>query len=172
MSELSAVNLGQITEGLRHATKPVKILWQTDDTLAFVARGRPHRSEFHSDPADEVMYMIRGEMHLHYRTPQGEEKVALIREGEIIHCPAGVPHSPRFSPDAFVLVLERKRRPQERDRFAWFCPQCGGLLHESVKHITDYNADPVSRAYEEFYGSETNRTCGQCGHVTPSPSGP
>jgi hypothetical protein len=26
--------------------------------------------------------------------------------------------------------------------------------------------DPVSRAYEEFYGSEKNRTCARCGHVT------
>ncbi len=23
----------------------------------------------------------------------------LVREGEVIHCPAGVPHSPRFSPE-------------------------------------------------------------------------
>jgi 3-hydroxyanthranilate 3,4-dioxygenase len=171
MTELKAVNLDQITEGIRGGTRPVKILWQADDTLAFVARGREHRSEFHSDPVDEVMYMIRGDMHLHYRTPDGHEKVALIREGEIIHCPAGIPHSPRFSPDAFVLVLERKRRPGERDTFTWFCAACGAALYESIKHVTDYNADPVSRVYEEFYGSETHRTCAACGHVTPRPPG-
>ena len=39
MSELKAVSLDSITEGLRNAVKPVKILWQADDTLAFVARG-------------------------------------------------------------------------------------------------------------------------------------
>jgi 3-hydroxyanthranilate 3,4-dioxygenase len=171
MSDLEAVNLALITEGIRNATRPVRVLWQTDDTLAFVARGREHRSEFHSDPVDEVMYMIRGDMNLHYRTPEGEERVAVVREGEIIHCPAGVPHSPRFSPEAFVLVLERKRRAGERDRFAWFCEQCGTLLHESVRHITDYETDPVSRVYEEFYGSEQNRTCSSCGHVTPRPPG-
>jgi len=27
----------------------------------------------------------------------------------------------------------------------------------------------VSRAYEEFYGSEKHRTCARCGHVTPRP---
>ena len=171
MTELKAVNLDQITEGIRGGTRPVKILWQADDTLAFVARGREHRSEFHSDPSDEVMYMIKGDMDLHYRTPEGEEKVALIREGEIIHCPAGTPHSPRFSPDAFVLVLERKRRPDERDPFTWFCAGCGGPLYESLKHVADYRADPVSRVYEEFYGSETHRTCAACGHVTPRPPG-
>jgi len=171
MRELRAVNLDQITEGIRKATKPVSILWQADDTLAFVARGREHRSEFHSDPVDEVMYMIKGDMKLHYRTPEGEERIAVIREGEIIYCPAGVPHSPRFAPDAFVLVLERKRRADERDKFSWFCEECGSLLYESVKHVTDYNADPVSRVYEEFYGLDKNRTCASCGHVTPRPPG-
>ena len=171
MSDLTPVHLDKITEGLRRATRPVSVLWQTDDTLAFVARGRPDRTEFHSDPVDEVMYMIKGRMNLHYRTPAGEEKIAVLDEGDIIHCPAGIPHSPRFSPDAFVLVLERKRRADERDRFNWFCEHCGAPLYESVKHVTDYDADPVSRAYAEFYGSETNRTCSQCGHVTPRPAG-
>jgi 3-hydroxyanthranilate 3,4-dioxygenase len=169
MSELRAVSLARITEDLRAAPGPVKVLWQADDTLAFVARGRAHRSEFHVDPVDEVMYMLRGDMRLHYRTPGGEEKVVLVREGEIVRCPAGVPHSPRFSPDAFVLVLERRRRPGEDDRFAWFCEPCGAPLHETVTHVADYETDPVSRAYAEFYGSEASRTCAACGHVTPRP---
>ena len=113
--------------------------------------------------------MIKGDMNLHYRTDDGDEKVAVVREGEIIYCPAGTPHSPRFSPDSFVLVLERKRRPQERDRFTWYCGQCGAQLHESVKQVADYREDPVSRAYEEFYGSDTHRTCRRCGAVTPRP---
>jgi 3-hydroxyanthranilate 3,4-dioxygenase len=171
MSDLKAVNLEAITEGIRNAMRPVNILWQTDDTLAFVARGREHRSEFHFDPVDEVMYMIKGDMNLHYRTPDGEEKIAVVREGEIIYCPAGCPHSPRFPRDAFVLVLERKRRSDERDRFAWYCEKCGAKLYETVKHVTDYNADPVSRVYEEFYSSDENRTCAKCGHVTPRPPG-
>jgi len=171
MSDLKAVSLEAITEGIRNATRPVSILWQADDTLAFVARGRDHRSEFHSDPVDEVMYMIKGDMNLHYRTPEGEEKVAVVREGEIIYCPAGCPHSPRFPRDAFVLVLERKRRSDERDKFTWFCANCGKPLYETVKHVTDYNADPVSRAYEEFYSSDQHLKCAHCGHATPRPPG-
>ena len=170
MGDMSAVNLGQTMETIRSSPAPVEILWQERDTLAFVARGREHRSEFHVDPCDEVMYMIKGQMDLHYRTAEGDEKVAVVREGEIIHCPAGTPHSPRFSPDAFVLVLERKRRPEERDRFLWFCERCGAELYESVRHVGDYREDPVSRVYEEFYSSEEHRTCSACGHVTPRPS--
>jgi 3-hydroxyanthranilate 3,4-dioxygenase len=149
--------------------RPNTVLWQHEDSIAFVARGREFRSEFHSDPSDEVMYMIKGDMNLHYRTPDGQEKVVVITEGEIVHCPAGTPHSPRFSPDSFVLVLERKRRGHEDDRFTWFCEKCGAELHQSVKHVADYREDPVSRAYEEFYGSQQNRTCAKCNHVTADP---
>ena len=166
---MKAVNLGDVMSSVRASGRPNTVLWQTPDSIAFVARGREFRSEFHEDPSDEVMYMIRGDMQLHYRTPEGDEKIAVIREGEIVHCPAGTPHSPRFSPDAFVLVLERGRRGGEDDHFTWFCEACGAELHRSVKHVADYREDPVSRAYEEFYGSEQHRTCARCQHVTPRP---
>ena len=169
MTELKAVSLAEVSEGIRKSVKPVSILWQAPDTIAFVARGRAGRSEFHSDPSDEVMYMIKGVMDLHYRTPGGEEKIAVVREGEIIYCPAGVPHSPRFSPDSFLLVLERKRRAGESDRFSWYCAKCGAELYQAVRHVADYREDPVSRVYEEFYSEESHRTCGKCGHVTPRP---
>ncbi len=169
MNELAVVDVGRVMRGIAQSTTPVSILWQTPDSVAFVARGREGRSEFHVDPSDEVMLMLRGDMALHYRSPDGQEKVARVREGEIVHCPAGTPHSPRLAPDAFVLVLERKRRPEERDRFQWFCAGCGAPLHEAVRHVADYREDPVSRAYEEFYGSEGRHTCGACGHVTARP---
>ena len=171
MDELKAVDLGQVMTTIRNSGRPNTVLWQAPDSIAFVARGREFRSEFHSDPSDEVMYMIKGDMNLHYRTPDGAEKIAVVREGEIVYCPAGTPHSPRFSPESFVLVLERKRRGDETDRFTWFCEACGAQLHESVKHVADYREDPVSRAYAEFYGSEAHRTC-TCGHVTQSHGGP
>ena len=133
MDEMKSVNLGEVMNTIRGSGRPNTVLWQAPDSIAFVARGREFRSEFHSDPSDEVMYMIRGDMNLHYRTPEGDEKIVVVREGEIVHCPAGTPHSPRFSPDAFVLVLERKRRADESDRFTWFCEKCGAQLHQSVK---------------------------------------
>jgi 3-hydroxyanthranilate 3,4-dioxygenase len=170
VTELRAVSLAEVSESIRHSVKPVSILWQAPDTIAFVARGRSNRSEFHADPSDEVMYMIKGEMNLHYLTPDGREKIAVVREGEIIYCPAGVRHSPRFSPDAFLLVLERKRRPGETDRFFWYCGNCGAELYQAVRHVADYREDPVSRVYEEFYAGDAHRTCAKCGHVTPRPA--
>jgi 3-hydroxyanthranilate 3,4-dioxygenase len=168
MSDLRAVSLRDVMSDIASGPKPNRVLWQTPDSIAFVARGRVGRSEFHDDPSDEVMYMVKGDMNLHYRTPDGEEKVVVVREGEIVHCPANVPHTPKFAPDAFVLVLERSRRVNEDDRFTWYCEHCGAQLYEVVKHVADYGADPVTRAYAEFW--DKGRTCGKCGHVTPRPA--
>ena len=100
MDEMKAVDLRQVMSSIRDAGRPNTVLWQAPDSIAFVARGREFCSEFHTDPSDEVMYMLKGDMNLHYRTAGGDEKVAVVREGEIVYCPAGTPHSPRFSPDS------------------------------------------------------------------------
>ena len=162
-------DLGAIAAELARTGNYVKVLWQEPDTLAFVARGRHYRSEFHINPADEVMYMLRGEMHLHYRTSEGKEEIAHLTEGSIIYTPGGIPHSPHFPEDAFALILERKRTPGETDRFQWYCPACDALLHEESFVVSDYALDPVSKAYARFFDSEAFRTCAACAHVMPDP---
>jgi 3-hydroxyanthranilate 3,4-dioxygenase len=147
----------------------VSVLWQHADTLVFLARGREYRSEFHINPSDETMQMIRGEMRLHYRTPENKEAVAVVAEGAIIYTPAGTPHSPRFPADAFALISERKRRAGEVDRFHWYCVQCDTLLHEEVFVVADYALDPVSKAYKRFFDSKEFRTCKTCGEIMPAP---
>lgn len=154
---------------LSETGRRVSVLWQHDDTLVFLARGREYRSEFHINPSDETMQMIKGEMRLHYRTPEGNEEVAVLAEGAIIYTPAGTPHSPRFPPDAFALISERKRRPGEIDKFHWYCPRCDTLLHEERFVVEDYALDPVSKAYKNFFESEAHRTCKKCGEVIPAP---
>ena len=162
-------DLDAISEELASTGRQVKVLWQEPETLAFVARGRAYRSEFHINPSDEVMLMLRGEMRLHFRTSEGKEDVSVVPAGSIIYTPAGIPHSPRFPPDAFLLVLERKRVAGEVDRFQWYCPACDALVHEAEFVVADYALDPVSKAYAAFFESEAFRTCAACGHITPDP---
>jgi 3-hydroxyanthranilate 3,4-dioxygenase len=168
MLQMPIVSLLDEARRLAERGQRVSVLWQKTDTLVFVARGREYRSEFHINPSDETMYMIKGEMRLHYRTPEGKEEVAVIPEGSIIYTPAGVPHSPRFPPDAFALISERKRRAGEIDRFNWYCRKCDALLHEETFTVADYAEDPVSKAYQRFFGSEEFRTCKECGDVMPA----
>ena len=58
--ELSAINLGQIGEAIMAGTKPVSILWQEEDTIAFVARNRPYRSSFTSTQATRSCTCSKG----------------------------------------------------------------------------------------------------------------
>ncbi|MEE8444577.1 MAG: 3-hydroxybutyryl-CoA dehydratase [Alphaproteobacteria bacterium] len=169
MLPMPIADLGAIASELAASGERVRVLWQEPESLAFVARGREYRSEFHIDPADEVMYMIKGEMKLHFRTPEGKEEIAILPEGSSIYTAAGIPHSPRFPPDAFVLVIERQRRAGEVDRFQWFCASCDHLLHEETFVVSDYAVDPVSKAYKNFFDSEDFRTCSECGTVMPRP---
>ena len=170
MFSMPIVSLFQEGIKLADAGRHVSVLWQHDDTLVFLARGREYRSEFHINPSDETMHMIKGGMRLHYRTPEGKEEVALIQEGAIIYTPAGTPHSPRFPEDAFALVSERKRRPGEIDRFQWFCLKCDTLLHEENFVVEDYALDPVSKAYKRFFENEEFRTCKKCGEIMAAPA--
>ncbi len=169
MFRMPIVDLAEVTRNLAETGQRVNVLWQEPESLAFVARGREYRSEFHINPSDEVMLMLKGEMRLHYRTPEGKEEVAVVPEGSTIYTPAGIPHSPRFPPDAFLLVRERKGREGEVDRFQWYCPKCDHLLHEERAVVSDYRADPVSKAYARFFDSDALRTCGRCGNVMPRP---
>jgi 3-hydroxyanthranilate 3,4-dioxygenase len=171
MNELKTVDLSGVMDALKTAAKPVSVLWQEADSLIFVARGRADRSEFHVDPSDEVMYVLAGEMHLHIINREGKREIAHLRQGEIVHCPAGTPHSPRMAVDARLLVMERKRRAGEVDRFLWFCEHCDTKLYETTRIVADYAQDPVSSVYREFYASEAHRTCTACGYVAAVPQG-
>ena len=169
MLPMPIADLHEISRELAESGERIRVLWQEPASLAFVARGREYRSEFHIDPSDEVMYMIKGEMNLYFRSPEGVEDVVVLKEGSAIFTAAGIPHSPRFPPDAFLLVIERKRLADEIDRFHWYCPNCNAFLHEETFVVSDYNLDPVSKAYQNFFESEEFRTCDECGHVMPSP---
>jgi 3-hydroxyanthranilate 3,4-dioxygenase len=166
---MPVVDLLEQGRKLAESGRRVAVLWQSPDSLCFVARGREYRSEFHVNPSDETMYMIRGAMRLHSRTPDGQEIIDPIPEGSIIYTPAGTPHSPRFPADAFALISERKRRAGEVDRFQWYCPRCDTLLHEEAFVVRDYAEDPVSNAYKRFFDSEKLRTCKKCGALMPAP---
>ena len=169
MLPMPIADLQQISDQLAESGERVHVLWQQPGSLAFIARGREYRNEFHIDPSDEMMYMIKGEMNLHFRSPEGKEDIDVLKEGSIVFTAAGIPHSPRFPPDAFLLVMERKRLKGEIDRFHWFCPNCDAFLHEETFIVEDYRLDPVSLAYKNFFESEEFRTCADCGNIMPSP---
>lgn len=169
MKELETVDLVKLIEQTTKERKGRTVVWQDSESIAFLSRGRKRRMDFHVDPSDEVTLQLRGEQRLHYLTPEGEEKVAVLEPLQMVLCPGGVPHSPRVSDDSWFIVFERVRRSEEQDRFMWFCESCGEKVYEVEVHVGDYRSDPVSQVHRDFYGDEDRRTCKACGAVVPTP---
>ena len=49
--KMPIVDLRATARELGESGQQVKVLWQEDESLAFVARGRDYRSEFHINPS-------------------------------------------------------------------------------------------------------------------------
>jgi 3-hydroxyanthranilate 3,4-dioxygenase len=169
MKELKAIDLQELVAGIKSEGKSRCVIWQDSESIAFLSSGRKERRDFHIDPADEVTLQLSGVQNLVYRTPEGTEHTAVIRGGQMLLCPGGVPHSPRLQPDSWFIVFERKRRSGEIDRFLWYCDRCGALIHEATAEVGDYRQDPVGQVYASFYKDESSRTCAHCGWVLPLP---
>jgi 3-hydroxyanthranilate 3,4-dioxygenase len=91
-----------------------------------------------------------------------------IKEGDIFLLPPKVPHNPRRFKDTMGLVIERKRRENEKDGLMWFCEKCNHKLYDEYFMLTDI-ANQFQAIFEKFYNSKDLRTCKKCGHVMEPP---
>ena len=169
MEKLIPIDLKGVIDDVKAEGKGRRVLWQDSESIAFLSSGRKERWDFHIDPADEVTLQLTGVQHLVYRDEAGKEHTADIKAGQILLCPAGVPHSPRLEPNSWFIVFERKRKAGEIDYFKWFCNKCGEKVYETSVEVGDYRADPVGQVYQKFSSDEKLRTCKNCGTVVPVP---
>jgi 3-hydroxyanthranilate 3,4-dioxygenase len=80
--------------------------------------------------------------------------------------PKNVPHSPQRFANTVGLVIERQRRPEERDGFLWYCENCHAPLYSEYLHVDDIVAQ-LPPVFDRFYSSLAHRTCKRCGTVMP-----
>jgi 3-hydroxyanthranilate 3,4-dioxygenase len=145
-----------------------KMIYDGGDFIVMVVGGPNSRKDYHFDPAEEFFYQLQGDMLL--KTMQNGHPLDVpIRAGEILLLPAGVPHSPQRFPNTVGLVIERKRRPGERDGLQWYCEQCNALLYEEYFELTNIETQfpPV---FARFFASLERRTCRKCGAVMQAPA--
>jgi len=149
MEHLSTYHLKKWVGENRHLFNPPfrtnQLLVYQKDFLVMILRGPNTRLDFHIEPGDEFFYQV---------------------EGEIFVCPGGLPHSPRRFDNTWGLVIERKRREEEKEEFAWFCEQCDALVLSRVVNQGNIPSQ-VTAVYSEFNASESMRTCKSCGFVFP-----
>jgi len=159
---LKNFNLKQWVDENRGNWGQRRMIWEDSDFIAFVTRGPNSRTDFHIDPGDEIFYQLEGELNLHYMTPEQKLEITVIKEGELFLMPANVPHSPRRGEGSWTFVIERKRRPDEQDRFVWYCEGCGTKLFETTVRFDD-PTDAVKRANDSMKTNKEMRTCPRCG---------
>lgn len=171
MTQLKAFSLKSWIDAHRDDLKPPvgnRRLFREGDFIIMAVGGPNRRSDFHLDPGEEFFFQLEGDMLLRV-VQDGRINDVPIREGEVFLLPAHVPHSPQRFPDSVGLVIERVRRPGERDGLAWFCDNCHAELYREEFELTDIETQfpPV---FERYYASLAHRSCRQCGTVQQPPA--
>jgi len=162
-----------ITDNSQLFRPPVanKEVFPESEFIFQIVRGPNARNDFHIDPGDEIFYQLEGDITVEFIDAGGQRQAARVREGEVLLCPAGTPHCPVRPPGTWGLVIERKRRPDELDRLAWFCEGCQRKLHEVAFACADIETQ-LEEVIERFNASEDLRTCRQCGAILRVPGRP
>ena len=168
---MKAFNFRQWIDEHRHLLKPPvgnKLVFPDTEFIVMVVGGPNSRKDYHVDEGEELFYQLEGDMLLKTMSDGAPVDVP-IREGEIFLLPPRVPHSPQRFADTVGLVIERRRRPEEKDGLQWYCEACHGLLYEEYFALQDIEKDfpPV---FDWFFGNEELRTCKACGAVMEKPS--
>ncbi len=168
---LKPFNFKQWIDDHRGLLKPpvgAKQVWdESDDYVIIVVGGPNDRPDFHKNETEEFFYQLEGDMVLKVKDDDGIRDIT-IREGDVLLLPPNTIHSPRRPADTVGLVVERKRDAHHIDTVLWFCDSCGAELHEETMHVTDL-AGQLKPLIENFYASEEQRTCEQCGDVMAVP---
>src|SRR4029450_12784676 len=144
MPELEPVHLMRWIDANRARFAPPggnKEVFPESEFICQIVRGPNARNDFHIDPGDEIFYQLQGNVTVRCRQADGSLRDVRVREGEAMLVRAGTPHCPIRPAGTWGLVIERKRRADERDGLAWFCDKCGAKLHETTFSVTNIEVE-------------------------------
>lgn len=161
------INFAKWIEENRHLLKPPvgnqQLYLDNDDFIVMVVGGPNARKDYHYNEGEEFFYQVEGDITLKV-VDNGQMKDLPIREGEVFLLPPRTPHSPRRPANTVGLVIERYRKPGEKDGFLWFCENCGHKLYEEFEPITDI-VNQLPPIMERFWANPAHTTCDKCGTV-------
>ena len=113
MKQLIPIDLTGVVDDLKAEGKGRRVLWQDSESLAFLSSGRKERKDFHIDPSDEVTLQLSGVQNLVYIDGEGQQQTAVIKAGQMLLCPGGVPHSPQTRDFGGAAASCRDRRRKQ-----------------------------------------------------------
>jgi len=164
MGKLAPINFKKWIEENRSLLKPPvgnKLVYEDSEFIIMVVGGPNARTDYHDDPGEEFFYQIEGDMVLKV-VEDGKPVDVPIKEGEIFLLPPHVHHSPRRAANTVGLVIERRRNPDEKDGFVWYCEDCGSMMYAEYLPVHDI-VSQLPPIFERFYGNADVSTCKSCG---------
>ena len=167
MSFTAPFNLSKWIDDHRHELKPPvgnkTIYKEAGNFIVMVVAGPNIRKDYHYNETEELFYQIEGDIVV--KTQQNGKLVEVpISAGEMFLLPAKIPHSPVRSEGSIGLVVERKRKKNQKDGLLWFSDTANELLYEEYFTLTNIEKDflPV---FKRFYSNEELRTCPKTGEI-------
>lgn len=154
----------------RHLLKPPignKVVYENTEFIVMVVGGPNSRKDYHYNESEEFFYQLEGDIEVQIQE-EGKAVIVPIKEGDIFLLPPKVPHNPRRGANTIGLVMERRRRDNEKDGLLWFCEKCNNKLYEKYFSLTNIMTQ-FQETFKEFYGNVDLRTCKKCGHVMEPP---
>jgi 3-hydroxyanthranilate 3,4-dioxygenase len=160
-------NLKKWIDENRHLLKPPvgnqQVYRDNEDFIVMVVGGPNARKDYHSEEGEELFYQLEGDIVVRI-LEEGIPRDISVKEGELFLLPAKVPHCPMRPANSIGLVIERYRKPGEKDAFTWICDSCHHLLHREEVLLADIVAQ-LPPLMERFWSNESLRTCNSCGDV-------
>jgi 3-hydroxyanthranilate 3,4-dioxygenase len=163
-------NFKKWIEENRHLLKPPvnnKVVYKDAEFIIMVVGGPNSRKDYHYNESEEFFYQLEGDIIVQVQV-DGKMQEVPIHEGDIFLLPPKIPHNPRRFKDTIGLVIERKRREEEKDGLLWFCEKCNHKLHEAYFTLNDIQTQ-FQGEFKRFYNDADLRTCKKCGHVLEPP---
>lgn len=154
----------------RHLLKPPvnnKVVYQDAEFIVMVVGGPNSRKDYHFNESEEFFYQLEGNIMVKIQE-DGKAVELDIKEGDIFLLPPRVPHSPIRGANTIGLVMERKRRDNEKDGLLWFCEKCNTKLYEEYFKLSNIMTQ-FQEVFDRFYGSKEHRTCKKCGYEMIAP---
>jgi 3-hydroxyanthranilate 3,4-dioxygenase len=170
MPILFPINLKKWIDENRHLLKPPvsnKVVYKDTEFIIMIVGGPNSRKDYHFNESEEFFYQLEGNVVVGIQE-NGKAVDVPIKEGEIFLLPPRTPHSPRRGVATIGLVIERQRRPNEKDGLLWFCEKCNNQLYEEYFYLTNIMTQ-FQEVFERFYNSSNFCTCKKCGHVMQKP---
>jgi 3-hydroxyanthranilate 3,4-dioxygenase len=154
----------------RHLLKPPvnnKVVYKDAEFIVMVVGGPNSRKDYHYNESEEFFYQLEGNATVQIQET-GKAVEVPINEGDIFLLPPKVPHNPKRFANSIGLVMERKRRADEKDGLLWFCENCNHPLHAVYFNLTDITSQ-FQTEFKLFYENKDLRTCKKCGTVMDPP---